>query len=109
MRRVWSHAEIDRENAADDRKIAAQLRRDGRLLRIARNNLRRWMRRRRHRPNSPFHEWNQILTVLTRREIADFLVSDTPMCRRLRQSSPFMGLPIKKNASKQRRHHKART
>jgi ATP-dependent 26S proteasome regulatory subunit len=25
-------------------------------------------------------------------EIADFLISDTPLCRRLRQSSPFAGL-----------------
>jgi hypothetical protein len=109
MRRVWSHAEIDRENAADDRKIAVQLRRDGRLLRIARNNLRRWMRRGGHKANSPFHEWHQILTFLSRQQIADFLVSDTPWCRRLRQSSPFMGLPLKRRASKQRRHDKART
>ena len=108
MRRIWSHAEIDRENAADDRKIAAQLRRDGRLLRIARNNLRRWMKRGRHNANSPFHEWRQILEVLTRTEIADFLVSDTPMCRRLRQSSPFTD-PAHEKRPKRRRHDKAPT
>lgn len=37
-------------------------------------------------------EWQRILDHLSVGEIADFLMSDTPMARRLRQSSPFLGL-----------------
>jgi hypothetical protein len=37
-------------------------------------------------------EWQRILDHLSAKEIADFLVSDTPMAQRLRQSSPFLGL-----------------
>jgi hypothetical protein len=39
-----------------------------------------------------FQEWHRILTRLSRAEIADFLQSETPMARRLRQSSPFAGV-----------------
>ncbi len=44
------------------------------------------------RPRLVFLEWQRILDCLSANEIADFLISDTPMARRLRQSSPFMGL-----------------
>jgi hypothetical protein len=33
-----------------------------------------------------------LLECLTANELADFLISDTPLARRLRQSSPFAGL-----------------
>jgi hypothetical protein len=39
-----------------------------------------------------FAEWQRILEYLSASEIASFLTSDTPLARRLRQSSPFMGL-----------------
>ena len=39
-----------------------------------------------------FQEWHGILTRLSKGELADFLRSDTPMARRLRQSSPFAGV-----------------
>lgn len=89
--KTFSHQLIDSRNAADDRLIAAQLRRAPRLLVSARSNLRRWMERDGRRPRPAFLEWKKILERLSATEIADFLVSDTPMARRLRQSSPFIG------------------
>jgi hypothetical protein len=88
----FSHKAIDTNNELQDRLLAQQLRRGPRLLRLARANLRRWMARDGKRPRPVFVEWQRILDYLSPKEIADFLVSDTPMARRLRQSSPFLGL-----------------
>lgn len=88
----FSHQAIDENNRAQDRLLAKQLRRNSRLLRPAQANLRRWKARDGKRPRRVFVEWQRILDYLSPNEIADFLVSDTPMARRLRQSSPFMGL-----------------
>ena len=88
----FSHKAIDLENELQDRLLAQRLRRNSRLLGLARANLRRWMARDGKRPRPVFVEWHRILNYLSANEIADFLVSDTPMARRLRQSSPFMGL-----------------
>jgi len=90
MRR--SHQDIDLKNQLQDRMLASRLRRNTRLLRQARANLRRWKARDGSRPRRVFVEWQRILDHLSPREIADFLVSDTPMARRLRQWSPFLGL-----------------
>ena len=54
----------------------------------------RWMARDGKRIRQVFAEWWRILGHLSVDEIADFLVSDTPMARRLRQSSPFAGLVV---------------
>jgi hypothetical protein len=79
-------------NERQDRLLANRLRRDTRLVRLAKANLRRWKARDGKRPRPIFVEWQRILDRLSAREIADFLVSDTPMARRLRQSTPFLGL-----------------
>jgi hypothetical protein len=94
VERKFCHKRIDQNNAAYDRWIAASLRRNGRLLRLARQNLRRWIARDGRKVRPVFGEWQLILTRLSRLEIADFLQSETPMARRLRQSSPFAGLLI---------------
>ena len=86
------HALIDRRNAEQDRTLACRLRHDRRILRQARANLRRWMARDGKRVRPAFAEWSRILECLNGNEIADFLISDTPLARRLRQSSPFLGL-----------------
>ncbi|MBI3418130.1 MAG: hypothetical protein HY043_22810 [Verrucomicrobia bacterium] len=91
IRRI-SHELIDEVNAAQDSRIAARLPRDPRVLQIARANLRRWMARDGRCPRFVFQEWRSILDRLTVIEIANFLRSDTPMARRLRQSSPFAGV-----------------
>jgi hypothetical protein len=88
----FSHQAIDAKNRLQDRLLAHWLRRDSRLLRLAQGNLRRWKARDGKRPRPVFAEWQRILDHLSAHEIADFLASDTPMARRLRQSSPFMGL-----------------
>lgn len=82
---------MDRIAAEQDRIIASRLRRDGRVLNLARRNLKRWMTKDR-RPRPVFREWDLVLNRLNAREIADFLVSGTPMSRRLSQSSPFAGV-----------------
>ncbi len=88
----FSHLAIDAKNKLQDGLLAQRLRRDTRLLRLAQANLRRWKARDGKRPRPVFVEWQRILDYLSPNEIADFLVSDTPMARRLRQSSPFLGL-----------------
>lgn len=87
-----SHRDIDLRNQLQDHLLARQLRQSTRLVRQARANLRRWRAHDGNRPRQVFVEWQRILEHLSAKEIADFLVSDTPMARRLRQSSPFMGL-----------------
>lgn len=104
------HAAIDATNAEEDRWIAARIRRDPHTLQIARRNLRRWMARDGRNVRPVFLEWRRILERLTPGEIADFLRSDTPMARRLRQSSPFAGILTEaERRAIRRRHEKIRT
>jgi hypothetical protein len=103
-----SHAVIDRINAAQDRLIASKLCRNRRVIEVARNNLRRWITRDGRSVRSAFQEWDRILDRLTPAEIASFLRSDTPMARRLRQSSPFAGvLTDAERRAIRRKHEKA--
>jgi len=105
----FSHTLIDRLNVQQDRSVAAELRRDGRILRLVRANLRRWIVRDGRQVRQVFTEWRRILHYLTADEIADFLVSDTPLARRLRQSSPFAGLFSKAHGHGiQKKHETAR-
>src|SRR4249920_3274639 len=88
----FSHQDVDVKNELQDRLLAGRLRRNTRLIHLARANLRRWRSRDGKQTRRVFLEWQRILDYLSPNEIADFLISDTPMARRLRQSSPFMGL-----------------
>ena len=88
----FSHQDVDVKNELQDRLLARRLRRNTRLIRLARANLLRWISRDGKQTRRVFVEWQRILDHLSANEIADFLISDTPMARRLRQSSPFMGL-----------------
>ena len=92
MKRRHAHAIIDEVNADQDRRIASRLRRDSSVLQVAERNLRRWMKRDGKNPRPAFVEWQRILERLTPAEIASFITSETPMARRLRQSSPFAGV-----------------
>ena len=98
-----AHQTIYLQNELQDRLLARRLRRNGRLIHLARANLNRWKARDGKQPRQVFIEWQRILDYLSPREIADFLESDTPMARRLRQSSPFMGL-FPKPRRKVRKH-----
>ena len=86
------HGWMDRVAAAQDRLIATRLRRNRRVLQVARRNLARWMARDGVRTRPVFAEWKRVLDCLNAAEIADFLEHPTPMARRLRQSSPFAGI-----------------
>jgi hypothetical protein len=92
MSSAMSHQVLDRVNADQDRRIAATIRRDPRRLRVARANLGRWMAADGKCVRPVFREWHAVLQRLTAREIAAFLCSETPMARRLRQSSPLAGI-----------------
>jgi hypothetical protein len=105
MRSSLSHAVIDRVNAEQDRRIASRIRRDPRVLRIARANLRRWAGRDGARVRPAFREWHVVLHGLNAGEIADFLCSETPMARRLRQSSPMAGILSEAERRAIRRHY----
>ncbi len=87
-----SHHRVDRLNAAEDRRIAAMISRDPRVLAVARANLARWMAADGKDVRAVFREWHAVLYRLTPAEVAAFLRSETPMARRLRQSSPMAGI-----------------
>jgi hypothetical protein len=91
-RAMFSHATLDQRNAEDDRRAAWRLRHDRRILRQARASLHRWIARDGKRVRPVFAEWQRLLDCLSPNQLADFLISDTPLARRLRQSSPFAGL-----------------
>lgn len=100
-RALFSHAAIDRRNAERDHLVARRLRHDRRILSRARSNLRRWMARDGKRVRPVYAEWRRLLECLSANELADFLLSDTPLARRLRQSSPFAG-PLPPSSPKRR-------
>jgi hypothetical protein len=50
-----------------------------------------------------FAEWCRILERLSANEIADFLLNDTPLARRVRQSSPFLGPLVESERQRPRR------
>jgi hypothetical protein len=104
------HELIDKVNAEQDRVVALKLRKNPRLLRSARKNLDRWMARDGRTVRLVFREWDFILKRLTAPEIADFLRSETPMAKRLRQSSPFASLlTAKEDQAIRRKYEKTRT
>ena len=100
-RLAHSHAITDQRNAEADRLIARRLRHDRCILTLARSNLRRWMLRDGKRVRPVFGKWQRLLGRLSASQLADFLVSDPPLSRRLRQSSPFAG-PLPPVARKNR-------
>jgi hypothetical protein len=63
------------------------------MIQVARNQLERWLRLDGMHAHPALLEWRAIMDFLTPNQIADFLESDTPKANRLRQSSPFIGLP----------------
>lgn len=83
------HARIDARSLAMHLAIAEKVRRNPRLLDVARENIRRW--RRRGVDVSAFAEWEAILD----RGIAEtlrVLADPSEEAARLRQSTPFTGI-----------------
>ena len=86
------HQAIDEENRERDKRVASVLRLEPELVRVAWENLDRWLAAEPDRPYAALQEWQAILEFLTPAEVADFLESQTPKAERLRQSSPFVGV-----------------
>jgi hypothetical protein len=75
-----------------DRAVAAKIRENPSVLEMAKQNLGRWRRQNGGVPAPAHEEWERVLRFLTAAQIADFIVSGTPMAARLSQSSPFAGV-----------------
>ena len=86
-----SHAWIDARSR--DLAIATvnKIRADIDLFGKARENLARWRERMDPLPQS-LAEWEEILAARSREEVLAILVADDDEGRRLRQSSPFVGV-----------------
>jgi hypothetical protein len=86
-----AHARRDDEKLRLHRAIAQQLLREPeRVLGIAEANLRRWRERDEDTPY--YEEWEDLLRTLGVQELAALIVSDSEEARRLRQSTPFVGV-----------------
>lgn len=86
-----AHELRDEEKLRLHQLVARELARDPRrVLDIAIENLRRWTD---SDSESPYYrEWLEILRTYSVQELAALLVADTEEARRLRQSTPFVGV-----------------
>ena len=89
--KIWSdHIRIDERSLAMDKVIARKIKKDPSLLCIAKENLENWRKQYEELPGW-WKEWERILSWKLDR-ILTFLVSKSDRARRLRQSSPFVGI-----------------
>lgn len=86
------HARIDLINKEMDRLVAERIRADPEVVKIAKANLQRWKRQNGGELAPAHQEWDLALRFLTPNELADFVESEAPKAKRLRQSSPFAGV-----------------
>jgi hypothetical protein len=86
-----THTLIDRRCLALHEAVAEKLRRDVRLIDVARDNLRRWTE-----VNGTLlpalREWQSLLDTRSAEEIVSLLIDPGEEAARLRQSSPFGGI-----------------
>jgi hypothetical protein len=74
------------------RRIAAMIRVNPRIIEQARETLERWIERDAGDPDPALLEWRDALAMLEPEQLARFFESETPRARRMRISSPFVGL-----------------
>jgi hypothetical protein len=86
---VRSHEWIDRRSLTLHEAVAARLEADPGLVRVARENLERWLR---SHENAALLEWRRLLDESSTTELVALLRSPAEHAARLRQSSPFAGL-----------------
>jgi hypothetical protein len=86
------HARRDAEKLRYHRVVAERMGMDpDSVLRLAEENLRRWLRT--DGDGKPYYqEWQRILQELSPYELVELITADTAEGRRLRQSSPFVGV-----------------
>ena len=87
-----THAERDDRAAKFSVAIARLLDSDPSLIRRASRHLEFLLEDDQGTASHDLREWRDILTHYSTQRIKDFLVSDTPRARRLRQSSPFFAV-----------------
>jgi hypothetical protein len=80
---------VEARNDERHRKIATLIRTDPSVVARASTLLDSWLARDAH---PALVEWKIALTMLEPHELAQFLESSTPRARRMRISSPFVGL-----------------
>jgi len=80
---------VEAKNDERHRKIAALIRIDPTVIARAGALLDKWLAQDAH---PALVEWKTALTMLDPDELAEFLESPTPRARRMRISSPFVGL-----------------
>lgn len=88
-----SHELTDEISLELGRRVAARLRQQPALLRVALENLDRWTQMNASAPAllRCYAEWRQILERPLE-QVCDLLSSDSEEARRLRQNSPFAGV-----------------
>jgi transposase-like protein len=86
-----SHRLLEARSLAMHAVIAQKITRDASLLKIPRNNLKRWRARWSESVPAWFEEWSQIMTRPWP-EIAALITELSENAARLRQSSPFAGV-----------------
>jgi len=93
QRPPWTHSHqwIDRANLAMCKAVAQKIRRNPKLMRIPRGNLRRWKKKLRPWPPA-FREWEYILKNKSLEATLEILTQDNDEGQRLRQSDPFAGV-----------------
>lgn len=86
------HARRDAEKLRYHRVVAERMGMDPEgVIRLAEDNLRRWLRA--DGDAKPYYqEWQRLLQELSPRELIELITADTAEGRRLRQSSPFVGV-----------------
>jgi hypothetical protein len=80
---------VEARNDERHRKIAMLIRTDPSVIARAGALLDKWLA---HDPHPALVEWKSALAMLAPDELAQFLESTTPRARRMRISSPFVGL-----------------
>ena len=89
--RLCGHALLDARRLATHREIAKRIDADPSLLGKALGNIERWSRQMGRTPPA-LAEWQGLLRTLPWERIRPYLVQDDEESRRLRQSSPFVGI-----------------
>ena len=85
------HAVLDARRLATHRQIAKRIDADPSLLEKALGNIERWSRQMGRTPPA-LAEWQGLLRTFPWERVRPHLVEDDEESRRLRQSSPFVGI-----------------
>ena len=86
------HQSTDEASLAMAGLVAEKVAADPQLIRVAQENLKRWIGKSKGSTASAHLEWQQILNTKSPNEILNLLRSPTEEGQRLRQSNPFAGI-----------------